>query len=158
MKKGKDPKGLSVPDLIVIDGGAEQLKRAKEALSRNKLKITVVGLAKKEEEIYQVGKTETIKEKKNRPGILLLRAGRDEAHRFAVKYQRNLRQKEGLVSVLDGIDGIGPKRKQKLLETYRTVTAIAKQSSETLADEIGISRKIASEVIETSRKFISNLR
>lgn len=155
VKKGVDPKGLSIPDLIVIDGGSEQLKRANDSLKRLKLTIPVVGLAKREEEIYQLGTKETINESVNRPAILLLRAGRDEAHRFAVKYQRTLRHKEGILSILDGIKGIGPVRKEALIKKYKTVSNIAKQSSETISEEIGISKKLASELIEISRIYIT---
>lgn len=157
IKDGFDDKGFPAPDLIVIDGGAEQLKRAKKSLDAIGLDISVVGLAKREEEIYTVYEKEPIRTDKNRPGLLLIRAGRDEAHRFAVTYQRKLRQKEGLNSVLDLIDGIGSKRKMAILTKYKTVVNIAKESSETLSTQMGISKKLASELIDTSRKFVTNM-
>jgi len=150
---GQDPKGLPVPDLIIIDGGPEQLKRANQALHDNDLIIPVVGLAKREEEIYFPDNDVPINEDNNRPGMLLVRACRDEAHRFAVKYQRKLRQKEGLHSILDEVYGIGPKRRKALLREYKTVESIAKESSETLMNKLGISREIASEVISACRAF-----
>ncbi|MHA2275064.1 MAG: helix-hairpin-helix domain-containing protein, partial [Candidatus Kariarchaeaceae archaeon] len=156
VEDGIDPKGLPIPDLIVIDGGSEQLKRAQLSLSKLGLDIKVVGLAKREEEIYLVDRDRPISEKKSRLGLLLLMAGRDEAHRFAVTYQRMLRQKTGLSSILDDISGIGPKRKKLLLSNYRTISNIAKESSETLSERIKINQKLASEIILACRKFTTN--
>jgi excinuclease ABC subunit C len=153
VEEGVDPKGLVIPDLIVIDGGAEQLKRAKISLDKLDLDIPIIGLAKREEEIYLPGQPVPIAEDKNRAGILLIRSIRDEAHRFAITYQRKLRQKEGLVSILDEIHGIGPKRRKKIQQLYKTVSAVAKESSETLAERVGISRDLASSVISACRKF-----
>ena len=154
---GFDKKGLPIPDLIVIDGGREQLNRGLLALGDNNLKIPIIGLAKREEEIYFSDIEEPMNEDNNRSGMLLLRACRDEAHRFAVTYQRSLRQKEGLVSILDEIDGIGPKRRKLLIRKYKTVNAIAKESSETLSENFGLSKKLSSKVIDACRKFtISN--
>ncbi|OLS24559.1 MAG: UvrABC system protein C [Candidatus Heimdallarchaeota archaeon LC_2] len=156
VKDGVDPKGLPIPDLIVIDGGQEQLKRAHISLQKLNLEIIVVGLAKKEEEIYLINQEKPLSEKKNRPGLLLLMAGRDEAHRFAVTYHRSLRQKTGLKSLLDSIQGIGPKRRQKLIKNYRSISNIAKESSETLSELIGIDSKLASKIILTCRKYTTN--
>lgn len=156
VEDGFDPKGLPIPDLIVIDGGSEQLKRAQQSLSSLNLDIKVLGLAKREEEIYLVNRDRPISETKSRPGLLLLMAGRDEAHRFAVTYQRLLRQKSGLASMLDSIPGVGPKRKKILLSKYRTISNIAKESSETLSNTIGINQKLASEIILACRKFTTN--
>ncbi|MCY3413009.1 MAG: excinuclease ABC subunit UvrC [Candidatus Heimdallarchaeota archaeon] len=157
VKEGKDSKGLPIPDLIVIDGGKEQLKRSRISLEKLNLDIPIIGLAKKEEEIYIPTKIEPLQFGKNRPGILLIRSARDEAHRFAVSYQRKLRQKEGLASLLDLIEGIGNKRKKAILTKYKTVVNIAKESSETLSESIGISKKLASEVIDTCRKFVDQV-
>lgn len=154
-KDGVDPKGLEIPQLVVIDGGPEQLKRAHIALTKLKLDILTVGLAKREEEIYRIDEEKPIQENKTRPGMLLIRAGRDEAHRFAVKYQRKLRQTRGLRSILDSVDGIGQKRKERLQKKYRTISNIAKESSETISEGIGISQELASRVIDACRKFLS---
>lgn len=155
VKDGHDPKGLPIPDLIVIDGGPEQLKRAKNALNKLRLNIITIGLAKREEEIYFHEDKDPISENKNRPGLLLIRSTRDEAHRFAITYQKLLRLKSGLKSILDDVQGIGPVRKKKLLSTYKTVSNIAKESSETLSENIGISKELASAVINKCRKFMT---
>ncbi len=152
-ENGLDKFGLPLPDLIVIDGGEIQLKKAREAMASVNLDKPVIGLAKREEEIYLPEEKTPLKFKKNRPGMHLVRAGRDEAHRFAVTYHRKRREKEGLKSILDEVYGIGEKRKQMLLKEYGTVSNIAKESSETLSDKFNIPREIASEVIFTCRRF-----
>jgi excinuclease ABC subunit C len=155
VKDGIDSKGLPIPDLVIIDGGSEQLKRAEKSLQRLDLNIFTIGLAKREEEIYVSDQEEPIAEDENRPGLLLLRACRDEAHRFAVKYQKYLRQKTGLESILDTISGVGPVRKKKLMNKYKNVANMAKESSETLSEHIGIPRELASQIIAQCRKFIT---
>lgn len=150
----KDKFGLDLPELIVIDGGQIQLNKAKEALQEVGLShVPVVGLAKKLEEIYFDPTQPPLLFKKNRPGMLLIRSGRDEAHRFAVTYHRKRREKEGLKSILDDISGIGQVRKKRLLQEYKTVSNIAKESSETLSDKLKIPREVASEVIFACRRF-----
>ncbi|MDH5644863.1 MAG: helix-hairpin-helix domain-containing protein, partial [Candidatus Heimdallarchaeota archaeon] len=155
VKNGVDSRGLPIPDLIVIDGGREQLKRAGISLDKLHLDIPHIGLAKREEEIYFANRMTPLNLDNSRPGILLLRACRDEAHRFAVSYQKQLRQKVGMESILDKIEGIGPKRKNQLLMKYKTVATLAKESSETVSSTIGISQKLASDVILACRNFIT---
>ncbi len=149
-----DKFGLELPHLIVIDGGQIQLAKAKDALDHVGLgNIPVIGLAKKFEEVYVDPSQPPLQFKKNRPGMLLLRSGRDEAHRFAVTYHRKRREKEGLKSILDDIPGIGEKRRQLLIKEYKTVSNIAKESSETLSEKLGIPRQVASDVIFACRRF-----
>ncbi len=149
-----DKFGLELPNLIVIDGGSVQLSKAKEALSEVGLNyIPVIGLAKRLEEVYYDPDLPPLQFKKNRPGMLLIRNGRDEAHRFAVTYHRKRREKEGLKSILDEVPGIGEKRRKLLIQEYKTVSNIAKESSETLSEKLGIPRQIASEVIFACRRF-----
>ncbi len=149
-----DKFGLTLPNLIVIDGGREQLKRAKTALDELGLSIPVIGLAKKLEEVYRPNLEEPIQFDKNRPGMLLVRAGRDEAHRFAVTYQRKRRMKDGLKTLLDEISGVGEKRKSILMKEYKSLSNIAKESSETLSQRFKIPQNVASEIILRSRQFI----
>ncbi len=156
-KESEDKFGLSFPNLIVIDGGEIQLAKAIEALESLKRSLPVVGLAKKEEQIYLPNSKEPLSFEKNRPGMLLLREGRDEAHRFAVTYHRKRREITGLKGVLDNISGIGEKRRKMLLREYKTVSNIAKESSETLAEKFKIPRPVASEVILKCRRFVDDL-
>jgi len=97
-----------------------------------------------------------LQENKMRPGLLLLRSCRDEAHRFAITYHRKLRQKENLRSLLDNIHGVGVKTRIKLLNRYGSISIIAKQSSETLARQLRMNPKLASRIISNCRKYITN--
>ncbi len=135
------------PELVLIDGGKGQLKQGlivKDALGLDNLRI--FSLAKKEEVIY----TDDGKEFHLYEYPLLLRLFtqiRDEAHRFAISYNRKLREKEGLKSVLDNIKGVGKKRKEILYRTYKTVENIASAPEEELV-KLGIPKKIAQSIKE----------
>jgi len=95
LAKIEDPTAtLPFPDLIIIDGGAQQLRFAKEALDELDLDIPIIGLAKKQEELYFPKKAEPAQFDKNSEMMKLFRAARDEAHRFAITYQRLLRSKK----------------------------------------------------------------
>ena len=107
----------AVPDLIVVDGGKGQLSSAVSTLESLGMEdIHIVGLAKREEEIFVPGMENSIILAKNSPELGLITAIRDEAHRFAITYHRSLREKRTIASELDKIKGIGPKRKQALLQ------------------------------------------
>ena len=133
------------PQLVLIDGGKGHLKQGlivKDALGLNNLRV--FSIAKKEETIY----TDDGKEIKLYNHLLLLRLFttiRDEAHRFAVSYNRKLREKEGLKSILDKIQGVGKKRKEILYRTYKTVDNIA-NAEETELVKLGIPKKVAQNI------------
>ena len=135
------------PELVLIDGGKGQLKQGlivKDALELDNLRI--FSLAKKEEIIY----TDDGRELHLYEHPLLLRLFtqiRDEAHRFAISYNRKLREKEGLKSVLDNIKGVGKKRKEILYRTYKTVENIASAPEEELI-KLGIPKKVAQSIKE----------
>ncbi len=143
-----DESFLQIPDLIIIDGGKGQLSAAEKALAQNGLKLNVVGLAKKREEIFR--KNETF-EKYNFPegseSLYLVQRIRDEAHRFAITYHRSKRGKEMAASNLDVVDGIGPKTKKVLLKTFGSVENIRNTSVEDLAKVVG--EKLAKKIKET---------
>lgn len=133
------------PELILIDGGKGQLKQGlivKDALGIKNLRI--FSLAKKEEIIYTDDNKE-VNLYNYQPLLKLFTTIRDEAHRFAVLYNRKLREKEGLKSVLDNIKGIGKKRKEILYRTYKTIDNISKASEEELI-KLGIPLKVAQEI------------
>jgi excinuclease ABC subunit C len=109
---------VAAADLIVIDGGSTQLSAAMRARSEAGLSIPMMGLAKKLEEIYTEDGRILLFDKES-PGMQILRRARDEAHRFAVSYHRNLRMKRNLRSVFDGIDGIGEKKRAAILLSLR---------------------------------------
>ncbi len=104
---------------MIIDGGKGQLGVAVEVLSEFDLleQIPVVGLAKREEEVFRPGRPQPIWLTRGSPGLHLVQRVRDEAHRFAITYHRNLRRKEQTRSKLDDVPGIGPARRKALL-TY----------------------------------------
>lgn len=134
-----------LPDLIMVDGGKGQLSAALSALSMIKCPpLPVIGLAKRNEEIFLPGKSEPVVLDKNRPALKLLQAVRDEAHRFALAYHRKLREKRIQESILDEIPGIGPERKKRLLREFGSVSALKKATSQQICDRVsGIGAKFA---------------
>ena len=118
-KNRSDESWRMVPDLVIVDGGKGQLGVAVEVLGEFELldRIPVVGLAKREEEIFRPGESKALWLKRGSSALHLVQRIRDEAHRFAITYHRNLRRKEQTRSKLDDVPGIGPARRKALL-TY----------------------------------------
>lgn len=133
-------KGWPKPDLILVDGGKPQLNLARRVLQNLKLKILVISLAKREEEIFVPGRAKPIQLPRSNPVRLLLQQVRDEAHRFAISYHVNLRRKKSFHSPLDDVLGIGPKTKKLLRRKFGTVAAIRNANPKTLHRLIGSSR------------------
>jgi len=130
--------GAPHPDLILIDGGAGQLSAAYGALKDLGLgNLVAVGLAKKEELIVTRDRAEPIALAANHPSLLLLQRIRDEAHRFAVTFQRSARRRRDLRSGLDEVAGIGPRRRRALLETFGSVAGVRRASREALSAVVG---------------------
>lgn len=123
-----------LPSLVVIDGGKGQLSSALEVIRGLGLHdLAVVGLAKREEEIFKPGQSESIMLDKDSAALHLIQRIRDEAHRFAITYHRKLRSKRNMVSVLDHVEGIGPKRRQELWKAFKTLDDMKAASVEELA-------------------------
>ena len=122
------------PSLIVVDGGAGQLGSAVEVLSELDLDIPAVGLAKRLEEVYLPGGDEPIQIPKGRESLYLLQRVRDEAHRFAITYHRNVRGKKMVDSILDDVPGIGPSRKKTLIRRFGSLKQIRAASKAELAE------------------------
>ncbi|MBQ8691130.1 MAG: excinuclease ABC subunit UvrC [Phascolarctobacterium sp.] len=123
-----------LPSLVVIDGGKGQLSSALEVIRGLGLHdLPVVGLAKREEEIFIPGQSESILLDRDSAALHLIQRIRDEAHRFAITFHRKLRGKRNLVSVLDHVEGIGPKRRQELWKKFKTLDAMKQASVEELA-------------------------
>jgi excinuclease ABC subunit C len=131
------------PSLIVVDGGAGQLGRAVAVLEELGLDIPAVGLAKRLEEVYLPHSMEPIAIPKGRESLYLLQRVRDEAHRFAITYHRQLRGKRMVDSVLDEVDGIGPARKKLLIRRFGSVKQIRAASKEELAEALPDSVAVA---------------
>jgi excinuclease ABC subunit C len=136
-----------LPDLIIIDGGKGQLSRVIKVLGQFELseKVPVVGLAKREEEIFFPNKSKPTLLPRHSQGLYLVQRIRDEAHRFAITAHRKRRSKLGLASQLDVIPGIGPARRKALLKHFGSIDKIR---TATLEDLIGIVPRNAAESIK----------
>ena len=137
-----------LPDLLVVDGGKGQLNVALEVLDEYKLRdvVPAVGLAKQEEEIFLPDRSEPVSLPRTSEGLYLMQRVRDEAHRFAITYHRKVRSKQTIVSQLDGVPGIGPKRRSALLKHFGSIDAIRAASEEELAAVPGMTRKAAEQL------------
>ena len=123
-----------LPNLVVIDGGKGQLSSDLEVIHGLGLaELPVVGLAKREEEIFIPHRSTSILLDRDSAALHLIQRIRDEAHRFAITFHRKLRGKRNLVSVLDHVEGIGPKRRQELWKAFKTLEAMKAASVEELA-------------------------
>jgi len=130
---------ISLPNLIIIDGGKGQLNSAITALKKLNLynKTNIIGIAKKLEEIYFPNDSIPILLNKKSEHLKFIQKIRNEAHRFAISYHKNLRSTNFIKSELDNIFGIGEKTKFKLLQKYTSIEKIKKIKFEYLAKEIG---------------------
>jgi len=129
----------SLPQLIIIDGGKGQLSSAMKSVDTLGLRdrITIIGIAKKLEEIYFPGDSVPIYLDKRSYSLKLIQQLRDEAHRFGVNFHRDKRSSEMTRSILDQVKGIGPKTKEILLKNFESVDGIRKSSREELSKLIG---------------------
>lgn len=137
---GRDKSFREIPDLIIIDGGKGQLSSVQEATKDFEIKVSIVGLAKKEEEIFlldPVGRFQRIVFPNESEVRFLLQRIRDEAHRFAITYHRNLRSKSLTASSLDTIPGVGAISKKKLLKKFVTIKRIKEASLNDLQSVVG---------------------
>ena len=138
-----------LPDLIIIDGGKGQLSSALEII-RNEAghkDVPVVGLAKQFELIFTEGNSEPVELPRRSQSLYLVQRIRDEAHRFAITFHRKLRGKRNLVSVLDHIVGVGPKRRQSLWTHFGTLDKIKAASVDELAAAPGMNRPAAEAIV-----------
>ena len=127
-----------LPDVILIDGGPEQLAFAREAMLSVGYDIPIFGLAKRLDEVFLPGQEESILLDRKSPALHLIQRVRDEAHRFCITHHRGLRQKAGMHSRLEDIPGIGPTRRRALLAYFKSIRAIADASEEELCAVEGI--------------------
>ena len=140
---------VKLPDLLIVDGGKGQLSMAMEVLEAFDLtdQVPAIGLAKRYEEVFQPGKRVPVRFDPSAPAILLLRRIRDEAHRFAITYHRQRRNKRGLASQIDEIPGIGPMKRKALLKHFGGLDAIQKADVKALQEVPGISEVLASNIV-----------
>jgi excinuclease ABC subunit C len=149
-----DPWG-QLPDLVIVDGGRPQLNAALEVITALPIGVPVIGIAKENhgaigtyEEIYLVGQQEPLVLPRGSQGLYLLQRVRDEAHRFAITYHRQVRSKRAFKSVLDDIPGIGPKRKKALIKRFGSARAIAAATLDELLTVDGMTHAAAERVLE----------
>ena len=144
-----DEKFAELPDLLIVDGGIGQLNVALEVLNDFGLAyISCIGLAEKNEEIVLPNEKESVILARSSPVLQLLQRARDEAHRFAITYHRNLRSKNSLYSVLDNIKGIGDRRKRALYEKFLTIDAIKAADMDELKSADGMNAAAAKSVYD----------
>ena len=142
--------GLTPPDLIVIDGGPGQVNIAKQVIQEELgLDIPIAGLQKNDKhqthELLFGDPLEVVELSRNSQEFFLLQRIQDEVHRFAITFHRQLRSKNSFSSQLDGIDGLGPKRKQNLMKHFKSLTKIKEASVDEIV-EVGVPRAVAETV------------
>jgi len=139
---------LPLPDLILVDGGKGQLSAAGEALAALSLRIPHMGLAKRFEHIFLPDHEAPIVLLPTSPVLHLVQHIRDEAHRVAVTYHRGMRGRAIIASVLDGLPGVGPRRKRRLLRHFGSVASLTRASVEDIARVGRLSRSLASTIVQ----------
>lgn len=149
--------GWELPELILVDGGKGQLNIAYEIISElgydGKVGLAAIAKGKEGEsdKIYMYGRKNPILFSRNSKALFLLIRIRDEAHRFAITYHKKLRGKRAVVSELDGVPGIGPKRKKELIKQFGTVSKIRNADIDDIASVQGFNEKLA----ETLKEHLS---
>ncbi len=143
-------KDSEFPDLFVIDGGAGQLSVALKAMRELDFPpLPVLGLAKKQEEIFLPGRAEPLALPRHHLGLRLLQAIRDEAHRFALAYHHKLRRQRLADSILMEMEGIGKNRAERLLKTFGGIGQLRKATSGEIADAVpGLGKKKAQDIVD----------
>jgi excinuclease ABC subunit C len=141
--------GRGLPDLLVIDGGKGQLGAARTTLEELDLAHQpVISLAKRDEEVFVPGRPDPIRLPRRSPALRLLQRARDEAHRFAITYNRKLRTRRTVKSGLGDISGVGPARQKALLAHFGSVRALGMASVEEISGVPGIGPALAQTILE----------
>ena len=139
--------GSPMPDLLMVDGGKGQVSAALDSLEALGLDFPVVGLAKEHEEIVFPGDRPSLLLDHSDPGLRVLIAVRDECHRFATSFNQRMRSRDASFSLLESIEGIGPERAKRIMQTYGSVEAILPLSAEDLAKGARIPVSVAERVL-----------
>jgi excinuclease ABC subunit C len=142
-------KWSAMPDLVLIDGGKGHLHAAGAALREvQAADVPIISLAKENEDVFQPGLPGAVPISKSSHELHLLQRIRDEAHRFAVTYHRNIRAKKSKESALDSLSGIGPARKKALVKRFGSVRNLKDASVEDLASVKGITPELAMRILD----------
>lgn len=145
---GKVNRWSLMPDLVIVDGGKGQLNAALEVMrDLNLTHLPVAGLAKQNEELYLPERSAPVILPRDSQALFLVQRIRDEAHRFAVSYHRQLRGKTGLASTLEEIEGIGPQRRKALLKRFGSIEAIRQAAPEEIAAVPGMNQTLAERLL-----------
>jgi excinuclease ABC subunit C len=140
----------AMPDLVVIDGGKGQVSAALEVLTELGLAdLPLVGLAKEREELFRPGHSDPVLLAATSPALYLVQRLRDEAHRFAIAYHRDLRSRRQVRSAFDDLPGVGPKRRAALLRTFGSTKRIREAPVEQIAAVPGIGAALAARIKST---------
>lgn len=139
--------GKALPDLVVIDGGKGQLNAAHGSLGSLGLgTLPLISLAKREEEIFVVGRSESLRLSRRSPALRILQQARDEAHRFAITFQRKRRTMRTVTSELLRIPGVGERKRRQLLEAFGSLDGVRTAAPEAIAALPGFSLKSAAKI------------
>jgi excinuclease ABC subunit C len=138
-----------LPDLVVIDGGKGQLSAAHTALEELKIDRPLISLAKREEEIFMWGRSDPLRLSRRSPALRLLQQARDEAHRFAVTYNRKRRSMRTVTSELLKVPGIGPVKRRQLLQHFGSVQGVRDAGADAIAKLPGFNEERARKLLET---------
>ncbi|HSC90410.1 MAG TPA: excinuclease ABC subunit UvrC [Gaiellaceae bacterium] len=134
----------ALPNLVVIDGGKGQLAAALAAMQRFDLpRVAVIALAKRDEEVFLPGRPDPVRLDRSSPGLQLLQRVRDEAHRFAVGFHRQRRERRGFESIFDTLEGVGPARRRALIAHFGSVEGVLAASADELEGVPGVPPKTA---------------
>ena len=142
-----------LPDLVLIDGGKGQLHAAAAALESLSLgAMPIVSLAKREEELFLLGHAEPLRLPRRSPALRVLQQARDEAHRFAITFQRKRRSLRTMTSELLRVPGIGEAKRRRLLEAFGSLQGVRDASPEAIAALPGFGRKIADRIVDALQR------
>jgi excinuclease ABC subunit C len=142
-----------LPDLVLIDGGKGQLNAAHAALEAIGLgAMPIVSLAKREEEIFVLGRPDSVRLPRRSPALRVLQQARDEAHRFAITFQRKRRSMRTMTSELLRIPGVGEAKRRQLLEAFGSLQGVREAAPEAIAALPGFGQKTAERALESLRK------
>ncbi len=140
----------AMPDLVIVDGGKGQVSAAKEVLDELGLHdLPLAGLAKEREELFLPDRSEPVVLPATSPALYLVQRLRDEAHRFAITYHRDLRAKRSVRSAFDELPGVGPKRKRELLKVFGSIKRVRDAPIEQIAAVPGIGPALAARIKAT---------
>ena len=143
----------AAPDLLVVDGGKPQLTAAMTQLEELGLDIPVCGLAKSDEEVFVPWDDTPVVLPSGSASLYLIKQVRDESHRFAITFHRELRTKAQSVSILDEVEGVGPKRRRAIMRHFGSMKRLRAASVEDIAAVKGVPESVARDIWQTLRAW-----